>query len=287
MSNKLSKLSEGEGNAKLPLVKRNQNCFWKCNYHLKDKETIPYIFEQIEGHFRPICDKFIFSEEFGKSGETLHVEGYMIFAKKIDFNAIQKLFKFSDLQSSKKIHAEAGIKYCLKEGNRRISKGIENIPKPLIKMTYDKLYEWQKEISNKFVEDEDPLFGRKVYWFWEKDGNLGKSILCKYMIDQMGAFVVQGKNNDILCGISSFIEKFEYCPRIIVFDIPRVNDNHVSYQAIESLKNGYFFSGKYESGMCRFNSPHVIVFSNEEPEDYNLSPDRWIIQNLKEGKFVF
>ena len=276
----MSKLSEGEGNANLPLVKRKQNCYWKCNYHLRDEDNFSSIFEQIEGHFRPICAKYIFSEEHGKTGKTPHIEGYMVFDKKIDFNAIQKLFKFSDLQGSCKKNCQKAIEYCLKEGNRNVSKGLGDMPKPIVKMTYDKLKVWQREIANLFVEDEDPLFGRKVYWFWEKNGNIGKSILCKYMIDQMGAFVVQGKNNDILCGISGYIEKFDHCPRMVVFDIPRVNDNHVSYQAIESLKNGYFFSGKYESGMCRFNSPHVIIFSNEEPEMYNLTSDRWIVRNL-------
>jgi hypothetical protein len=142
------------------------------------------------------------------------------------------------------------------------------------------LREDQRRITDLFVEDEDPLFGRRVFWFWEKNGCWGKSIVCKYMIDNMGAFVVQGKNNDILHGITMYIEKFGQCPRVVIFDIPRVNDNHVSYQAIESLKNGFFFSGKYESGMVRFNSPHVIVFSNEEPEEYNLSKDRWVIEQL-------
>ena len=147
-------------------------------------------------------------------------------------------------------------------------------------MNYDMLRTEQKEIVDKFKEMEDPLFGRKVYWFWEGKGSWGKSLTCMYMIDHMKAFVVAGKNNDILCGITKHIEEQGECPPIVIFDIPRCNCGHTSYQAIENLKNGYFYSGKYESGMCRFNRPHIICFSNEKPEDHNLSSDRWIIEEL-------
>jgi hypothetical protein len=92
--------------------------------------------------------------------------------------------------------------------------------------------------------------------------------------------VVEGANNDILCGVAKHIEEHGDAPRIIIFDIPRVNEGGVSYQAIEKLKNGYFFSGKYESGMCRFNSPHLIIFSNDPPVMEKLSEDRWVVNKL-------
>lgn len=143
------------------------------------------------------------------------------------------------------------------------------------------LYNDQKEIVDLFVEDEDPLFGRSVYWFYEADGNWGKSVVAKHMIDFMGAIVVQGKNNDILHGLKDYYDNKGEVPRLVIFDIPRCNENHVSYQAIESVKNGFFYSGKYEGGMVRFNCPHVLCFANEEPETWNLSEDRWIIRNLR------
>lgn len=283
----MSKMSQCEsvfGNAGKPpnqnKVKDNcQGKYWKVNYHLKESESFESVFKQLNEIIVPICAKYIFAEEHGNSGKTRHIEGGFITREdRKRRTAIQALFCFSDCQKSKKSNWGALFKYCIKEGNKIISS--ERIPKPLVKMTSDKLLSKQKEIVKLFEEAEDPLFGRKVYWFWESTGGWGKSILCKYMIDQMGAFVVQGKNNDILYGITKYIEDNEECPPIVIFDIPRVNDNHVSYQAIESLKNGFFFSGKYESGMCRFNSPHILVFSNEEPYVENLSKDRWIIRKL-------
>ncbi len=66
----------------------------------------------------------------------------------------------------------------------------------------------------------------------------------------------------------------------MVIDIPRANEGNVSYQAIEDLKNGALFSTKYESGMCVFNSPHVVVFANMAPDLNKLSADRWNIIHL-------
>ena len=55
---------------------------------------------------------------------------------------------------------------------------------------------------------------------------------------------------------------------------------------MEAIKNGCFFSGKYESGMVRFNSPHILVFANEPPERTKLSQDRWCVFALRDESEV-
>lgn len=57
-------------------------------------------------------------------------------------------------------------------------------------------------------------------------------------------------------------------------------ENYVSYEAIESVKDGIFFSGKYESGMTIFNQPHIICFANFAPDIGKMSSDRWKIFEL-------
>lgn len=280
----LSELSEGGGNAKNPsLKKRIQRNFWKCNIHIKEGKEKPELFKQtferIERAFKSLWKEFVFGEEYGKSGDTPHLEGYIWFEKKTEFHIIQDLFQFSDLQPSNKARMKAGVKYCVKEGNQ-IFTNIK-IPKPLVKVQYEMLRPQQQLIVDLFKEDEHPIFGRYLYWFWEKQGNWGKSFTCLHLIDYCGAIVVQGKNNDILYGVKDYFDKHGEVPRLIIFDVPRVNQNHVSYQAIESIKNGAFYSSKYEGGMARFNKPHIICFSNEMPELGSLSLDRWKILNLK------
>ncbi len=227
----------------------------------------------------PEISKIQWQEELGEN-ETPHLQGWMEFPKKI-----RPLVPFRKYLGHGRIHWEKmrgsiwdNVTYCSKAGGKKaFSRGV---PKPVVKMTYESLRPGQKAIADEYVEEEDPLFGREIHWYWEPEGGWGKSILTKYMIDCMGAIVVSGACKDALHGVADWIRTNEAGPRIIVFDIPRCNAGHVSYQAIEAIKNGAFFSGKYESGMVRFNSPHVIIFSNEPPEYEKLSNDRWVVKRL-------
>ena len=58
----------------------------------------------------------------------------------------------------------------------------------------------------------------------------------------------------------------------------------MSYIAIEGIKDGCFFSAKYEAGMCVYNPPHVMVFANKAPELTMLSSDRWVVKCLDKPK---
>lgn len=220
-----------------------------------------------------LCDKYIVGKEIATSG-TPHLQGFVRFIEKC--RPVSKI-PIKQIHWEKALGNDMSQNYCGKDGQVILSKGI---PKPLVKMTRDLLWEKQIEIADMFIKDEDPLFGRNIYWFWEEKGNWGKSVLVTHMIDFMGAMEVSGASADILCGVCTWIEKNGEAPRIIIFDIPRCNNGHVSYQAIEKLKDGKFFSGKYESGMVRFNRPHILCFANEAPEEYKLSSDRWIIKEL-------
>jgi hypothetical protein len=80
--------------------------------------------------------------------------------------------------------------------------------------------------------------------------------------------------------IASYKKETKKYPKIIIFDVPRANIDHINYDAIESMKNGCFFSGKYECAQVLMNSPHIIIFANSEPQRYNLSMDKWHIVEI-------
>ena len=220
-----------------------------------------------------VCIKYIIGKEIGDSG-TPHLQGFCYFKDRVRPKSV---INIKEIHWEKALGNDLSQNYCGKDDDVFLSKGI---PKPVVLITREMLRPKQLEIADMFIEDEHPIFGRNIYWFWEDKGNWGKSFLCTHMIDFMGAMEVSGASADILCGITTWIEKNGECPRIIIFDIPRVNKGHVSYQAIEKIKDGKFFSGKYESGMTRFNKPHIICFANEEPDEYKLSIDRWKITEL-------
>ncbi len=177
---------------------------------------------------------------------------------------------------------EQAVNYCnktetRKPGTQPFKRGY---PDELELIEDEDLRPEQTAIADKYIIDENKKFERKIHWYWDTKGGWGKSILAKYLVDQMGAIILAGANKDCLYGIAQMVQKNGMCPRIVIFDVPRTNEGHISYQAIESIKNGAFFSPKYESGMVRFNSPHIIVFANTEPEYEKLSGDRWVVTEL-------
>lgn len=65
-----------------------------------------------------------------------------------------------------------------------------------------------------------------------------------------------------------------------IFDYTRSQEEYISYEALEAVKNGIFYNNKYESGMVVYNTPHVIVLSNFRPDLSKLSADRWRIKEV-------
>ena len=225
----------------------------------------------------PLIDKWIWGLEVAPSTGMLHVQGFIEAKKKL---------RPSVLGLPKQIHwekckgtAAQNIEYCSKEGNFKTN---QNIPVPLVKMTRDQLYPWQARITDLIEQPEDPLFGRTIYWFWEPTGAVGKSVLCTYLVDQTKTFVVSGKATDMKCGVAGYLKETGEGPHTIIVDIPRsVEQRFVSFTGIEEIKNGLFFSPKFDSSMCRFNRPHVVCFSNEPPDLTMCSQDRWIVHDLR------
>jgi len=101
------------------------------------------------------------------------------------------------------------------------------------------------------------------------------------MIDFGNALEVSGAAKDVFCGVATSLDKFDI--KTVIYDIPRESIQYVQYQAIEKIKDGKFFSPKYESGMVRFNKPHIVCFSNCPPNMRALSADRWIVKELPVG----
>ena len=140
------------------------------------------------------------------------------------------------------------------------------------------LYDWQDGIV-KLLEGEPD--DRSIHWYWSAKGNVGKSALCKHLCLKMGAFVLGGRFGDALYAIAKMVQA-KKPPKILIFDVPRIRGNGLSYAALEKVKDGCFFSAKYESVQVLFNSPHVIVFANEPPQLENMSGDRWKVVCLDE-----
>lgn len=223
--------------------------------------------------------KYVFQEEIGENGND-HLQGYIAFNNK---SRPFELFKkhFPNIHWEKCRSPTHSIAYCSNKNKRRENgkiwvKGI-HIPETVKCLEFDQLYPWQREVVDKLSHPND----RTVYWFWDPEGNVGKSALVKFLCLTHDALLLSGKGSDMKYGVVSYKEKNGVYPALIIVDIPRTVLDYVSYSAIEEVKNGCFFSGKYEAQMCVFNNPSIFCFANEKPKTEKMSKDRWKIAEIR------
>jgi hypothetical protein len=268
MSEVFQGVPEG-GNTKTPSLKcispSKQWCFTYNNYKIEDICSIVSILKDNK------C-KYVFQEETGESG-TIHLQGSVMFDNKVRPMSIFKMFKGIHWEKTKDL--KASIAYCCKEESRT-GQIFTNIPLPKKLRLIEILFSWQEEIIRGIQEIPDD---REIHWFCDYDGGCGKSCFVKYLCVHHNAIVLCGKASDMKNGILQYNEANGYFPELILIDLPRTfNSEYLSYTGIEEIKNGCFYAPKYEGGMCIFNNPHIIIFSNKLPDIQNLSVDRWKIK---------
>lgn len=113
---------------------------------------------------------------------------------------------------------------------------------------------------------------RKIHWFVDPVGASGKSFCTRYLVCNKGAVMLIGKRADCYYAYDG--------QPIVIMDFARQQHDQVDYVAMEQIKNGLVFSSKYTSGMKVFTPPHMVVFSNFEPNREMLSMDRWDVTLL-------
>jgi len=127
---------------------------------------------------------------------------------------------------------------------------------------------WQRDLD---AITQVPPNNRTIHWVFDPEGGAGKSTLLKHWLSSDRATTLTGKLVDMAYAWAQSPKE------IAVFDMPRAqNLEHIDhiYQIAETLKNGFIFSPKYESRCCTFKVPHVIIFSNGQPDRTKWSSDR-------------
>lgn len=225
-----------------------------------------------------IAKKAICGREISKSG-TPHIQGYISLKKKSRYDTLIKKYHLAFGRASfRPCRNEPALQtYCQKDGDVFIHYGF---PKPI--RIIDKLNPWQAEIEKLYLTSPDD---RKIYWFWENKGGIGKSSFVKYMVIKHKAlFCDGGKKSDLINLV--FNNNMDECS-VIIWDLPRSTKGAISYATLESVKNGLICNTKYETGVKAFNPPHIFVFANfppDKPEE--MSADRWNIYNLSEDTII-
>ena len=227
--------------------------------------------------FQEYCKKYIVAKEVGEQG-TPHLQGFFEFHTKRRpisvFNNIRLHFdkaRACDLDQ---------VIYCSKEGSVIEKYGLPNIPRPLKVINPNRAF--QQEILE--IVKGEPC-DRKIFWYFG-EGNIGKTQFCKYLSHHHNAICLSGKGADVRNGVVEYKKIHGDTPELVLFPIPRsYNTEYLSYEALENIKDMYFYSGKYEGGMINGNAPHLIVFANEPPDISKMSIDRWEIFHINEKTY--
>lgn len=241
------------------------------------------------------CKKIVFQTEVCPTTGKEHFQGMFSLIKKKKLSAILKqIFEGRKNQVRPALSIGGSVDYCTKEETRKSPDEVWYYPcKPYNQTTITTFKEWQKDIIKVIREPADD---RTVFWFWSEAGKIGKSTFCKYLYDNYNG---EGGNVVVFDSMKKSDVYFTFAggknpsidylpPKIVIFDLPRarLKSDDFDWSTIEGLKNGLIFSGKYECRGFRFTPPHIICFSNREPNVNKLSEDRWIIENIDEPRKI-
>lgn len=229
--------------------------------------------------------RLFYGHEIGDECKTPHLQGFIIFHTKT--RPIEK-FKCKRYHWEKmKSTILHNLGYCSKGENiyTNDKEWLEWLDKkqrlsvPTTKFNYERvLRPWQKSIIDMLDFPDD----RSITWIADKVGGKGKSILAQILVKKYKTIVVNGGKKYVLSTIYKSHKEGENYD-IIIFDLARTCEGFVSYESIEKLKDGLFFSGfgTDGTGMCCLGyHPHIFVFANFEPDMEALSADRWNVKHI-------
>ena len=139
------------------------------------------------------------------------------------------------------------------------------------------LRSWQTQLLDSLQGDPQP---RKVRWWWEDRGNVGKSFMGNHLRLHHNAVVCQMMKKADLCHMLTKMPALTTC---VVFDLTRSHEAGavaVVYEMLEMLGNGYICSGKYDSQAIDLPKLNLIVFANFQPDRAAMSADRWMVNHI-------
>ena len=224
------------------------------------------------------CSNHGFGKEKASTG-TPHLQGWVEFHEKVRPCSI---IKFTDKIRWEKMNGtiEQNIAYCSKEGDYYTNYHPLKA-RPLFQISPEQFRLHQIEWYNIFKLEPEPR--GILYWWWEPNGNIGKSAFVNHLIDFHAKEVVFFDGGDYKDLMMTIVDTDMSLVKAIVWDMPRASRGKISTRACECIFNGRVRSMKYEGGFKRFAPVHIMVFSNDEPYDQEaeISADRWRIKKIE------
>jgi len=229
------------------------------------------------------AQKYIIGKEVGDEKKTAHLQGFLHFKNATTFAVVKAGLGTGAHVEKAKGNWKQNLAYCSKGGDF-----VSNMEAAAPTISFRDMLVNEVAAEYKEVKWKDWQMRvlelkndrRSIHWVWDREGNKGKTFLAKYLAMRNSTVICSGKKEDIFNQVNSMIEQ-KIKPELVIADIARHDFAYISYQALEMIKNGLLYSGKYEGGKCIFPPPMVIVFANNEPDPNALSGDRWNIIGIE------
>lgn len=237
---------------------------------------------------KDLCKKYCFQKEQGSESGTIHYQGRISLKIKKRQNELIKLLKDKNWEKfhiSITSNENKGNNFYVSKEETRLEGPFtdENdiyIPKDIRQV--QELRPWQNDLRNMLKEYDE----RTVDIVFDKQGNIGKSTLVRYMMLYDDAELLPFCNDykDIMRMSYDIGPKKTY-----LIDMPRAINKEKLYQffaGIETLKSGYCYDDRYKFTRRLFDRPRICVFTNVEPDKKLLSKDMWKTWTIEDGLLV-
>lgn len=218
------------------------------------------------------CARIVCQCEVAPTTGTKHVQGYIEFRERV--RPASQLPKGIHWEKCKSF--EKAMEYCQKDSSRDPDGWRYVFPQPIRTINFLEFFPWQREIYNIYRSEPDD---RKIYWYWEANGGVGKTAFIKYMVATFDDCVYSCATRaaDILT-----VAETHYKMYLLNFTRDAANNGFSPWAALEQLKDGLVSDSKLKkkSRNIIFNAPHIIVFANWQPDVGHLSADRLTVRNI-------
>lgn len=152
-------------------------------------------------------------------------------------------------------------------------------------------FPWHRDFLELY-ESNAPVNLRTIRWYYDENGNTGKTWLLRYLEDQYRD--QNGYDWFPMAGIENMRETANLMMKAaqtgwrmkgVIIDLTRSFElGRRLYDTLENIKNGRVSSTKYTGGRLRFAPPWVVVLSNWWPNTSMMSMDRWDIWEILQNR---
>lgn len=239
--------------------------------------------ESIKQWLEEIARSWAFQLEFGEENGWLHYQGRFVLKVKTRLSTmINRNFWDGYVHYGVTSNANRGnMFYVMKEESRIDGPWTDKDIKLPWQLALVKDWRpWQQKIVDLLTKKD----ARSIHLVYEPEGGVGKTTL----VNLLGA---TGKIAQIpFCNDYRDIMRMamaQYKLGAFFIDLPRAlkkDKLRQMYSGIETIKGGYAFDDRYSYKSVYFDSPQIVVFTNELPEKSFLSEDRWKVWTVEESE---